>query len=112
MPTKQSTRSDTLKRLAEAKEHYDADPTKPVAVIAREFGVNRLSLQGRINGADPYTEAHSGQQRLENAKEEEVNTRIVRINNMGYPPKKQFVEELAYRILLAKDRDAAPLSNK
>lgn len=76
------------------------------------FSVNRLSLQCPINSAVLHKEAHLGQQRLENAEEEEVTAIIVRMDNMRYSPKKRFVKQLAYRILLAKNPDAAPLSNK
>jgi hypothetical protein len=83
----------------------------PLGTAATRNGVPRNTLRGRLNGAQPYRQAHSDEQRLTAVQEEHLSLWILRQEALGYAPTHAQVRAIANGVL-KREGDHKPLGKK
>ncbi|KAI1867673.1 uncharacterized protein JN550_006814, partial [Neoarthrinium moseri] len=102
------------------KSYSEQDLQEAIAAIAngagikessREFGIPKSTLQNRIRGHQPRSEAFANQQRLLPSQEEWLSTWILAQDALGLAPTHAQVREFAERVLHAQG-DTQPLGKR
>jgi hypothetical protein len=91
-------------------EWLDPENTKSERQLAREHGVGKSSLQGRIRGAKPKAEEAEGCQRLTVIEEEALKDWCQQLEAWGFPPRIEALCRMAMDMLVHKG-DLTPLGH-
>jgi hypothetical protein len=83
------------KRVDDAKNDLNAGTIKNIREAAEVHGIAYSSLRDRLAGAKNRQEAHVEQQNLTPVEENAIKKWILKLDDWGFPPKHQYVKDMA-----------------
>jgi transposase-like protein len=91
-------------RAQAALNFIEANPDAKIAKVARDFGVSRNILRGRLDGRTPYSERPATNTRLTEAEEKALCKYIDRLDRINLRCRANFVTEAANQLLQARGK--------